>query len=154
MPFQFLTREIAPGGRSQTINPMEQILSATGLQVHRYSPISATYQLARKWTEANDPDDAKARGRYPVSKYQGLRYALEDGDYQTAKAEVRKLQVKGEKLQDIRAGFKTSVDHPFTGTKLNDIRFERSLAGHDKEIFKAAVERRRIILQRFSQALR
>jgi hypothetical protein len=154
MPFQFLTKDIAPGGRSQTINPMEQILSATGLQVHRYSPISATYQLARKWTEANDPDDAKARGRYPVSKYQGLRYALEDGDYQAAKAEMRKLQVKGQKLQDIREGFKTSVAHPFTGTKLNDIRFERSLAGHDKEIFKAAVERRRIILQRFGQALR
>jgi hypothetical protein len=154
MPFQFLTKDIAPGGRSQTINPMEQILSATGLQVHRYSPISATYQLARKWTDANDPDDAKARGRYPVSKYQGLRYALEDGDFQAAKAEMRKLQAKGQKLQDIREGFKTSVDHPFTGTKLNDIRFERSLAGHDKEIFKAAVERRKAILQRFGQALR
>lgn len=154
MPFQGLTKNLTPGGRSQTINPMEQILSATGLQVHRYSPISATYQLARKWTDANDPDDAKARGRYPVSKYQGLRYALEDGDFQAAKAEVRKLQAKGQKLQDIREGFKGSVDHPFTGTKLNDIRFERSLAGHDKEIFKAAVERRRIILQRFGQALR
>lgn len=154
MPFQFLTKNLTPGGRATAISPMEQILSATGLQVHRYSPISATYQLARKWTDANDPDDAKARGRYPVSKYQGLRYALEDGDFQAAKVEMRKLQAKGQKLQDIREGFKTSVDHPFTGTKLNDIRFERSLAGHDKEIFKAAVERRRIIIQRFGQALR
>jgi hypothetical protein len=154
MPFQSLTKNLTPGGRATTISPMEQILSATGLQVHRYSPISETYQIAKKWTDANAPDDARARGRYPVSKYQGLRYALEDGDFQAAKAEVRKLQASGQKLQDIREGFKTSVDHPFTGTKLNDIKFERSLYGHDKEIFKAAVERRRVIIQRFNQSLR
>jgi hypothetical protein len=154
MPFQGLTKNFSPGGRAQTITPMEQILSATGLQVHRYSPISETYRLAKKWKDANLPEDTSARGRYPVSKYQGLRYALEDGDKEAAKADVRKLQAAGQKLQDIRKGFVESVDHPFTGTKLNDIRFERTLSGHDKEVFKAAVERRKVILQRFNQSLR
>ena len=78
------------------------------------------------------------------SKYTALRYALEDGDEDRAKAEAAKLG------KDISKGFKLSLDHPFTGSLAQDQQMYKSLDEHDKKIFDAAVKRKALLAQRFA----
>lgn len=148
LPMQTLTRQWTTGGKVNPISPLEQILSATGIQVHRYSPITKVYPLAHDWVKKNYPEDEQ-KGTYPVSKYQQLRYALEDNDTEAAKKEIDRLVEGGMKKADIGKGFKSSVNHPFTGSKDHDHEFYKSLDEDDKQRFDAAVERRKEILRRF-----
>jgi hypothetical protein len=148
LPMQTLTRQWTTGGKVNPISPLEQILSATGIQVHRYSPITKVYPLAHDWVKKNYPEDEQ-KGTYPVSKYQQLRYALEDNDTEAAKKEIDRLVEGGMKKADIGKGFKSSVNHPFTGSKDHDHEFYKSLGEDDKQRFDAAVERRKEILRRF-----
>jgi len=148
LPMQTLTRQWTTGGKVNPISPLEQILSATGIQVHRYSPITKVYPLAHDWVKKNHPEDEQ-KGTYPVSKYQQLRYALEDNDTEAAKKEIDRLVEGGMKKADIGKGFKSSVNHPFTGSKDHDHEFYKSLDEDDKQRFDAAVERRKEILRRF-----
>lgn len=148
LPMQTLTRQWTTGGKSNPISPLEQILSSAGIQVHRYSPITKVYPLAHDWVKKNYPEDVQ-RGTYPVSKYQQLRYALEDNDAEKAHKEIERLVEGGMKRADIGKAFKLSVNHPFTGSKAHDKEFYNSLDEDDKQRFDAAVERRKEILRRF-----
>jgi hypothetical protein len=148
MPMQSLTRQWTTGGKANPISPLEQILSSAGVQVHRYSPITKVYPLAHDWVKKNYPEDVQ-RGSYPVSKYQQLRYALEDNNTEAANREIDRLVDGGMKRGDIGKGFKESVNHPFTGSKTHDQEFYKSLDEDDKKRYDAAVERRKEILRRF-----
>ena len=148
MPMQSLTRQWTTGGKSNPISPLEQILSSAGIQIHRYSPITKVYPLAHDWVKKNYPEDVQ-KGTYPVSKYQQLRYALEDNNTEAANREIDRLVDGGMKRGDIGKGFKDSVNHPFTGSKTHDQEFYKSLDEDDKKRYDAAVERRKEILRRF-----
>jgi hypothetical protein len=145
---QSLTRQWTTGGAANPISPLEQILSSAGVQVHRYSPITKVYPLAHDWVKKNYPEDVQ-RGSYPVSKYQQLRYALEDNDIEAAKKEVDRLVAGGMNRADLGKAFKLSVNHPFTGSKEHDKEFYKSLDEDDKQRYDAAIERRKEILRRF-----
>ena len=115
--------------------------------MHRASPIKDIYSLASDWKKAQGlPED---RGTYPVSKYQQLRYALEDGNMEKAQEEYRKLKAAGETPKKIMLGFVESVNHPFTGSQKSDAAFRRSLPPEKQELYKLAVDVRRKILYRF-----
>lgn len=150
MPMQTLTRQWTDSSKANPISPFEQILSSAGVQVHRYSPITTIYPIAEKWVKANHPEDIRARGAYPVSKFQQLRYACEDGDAEKIQHEVKNLEKAGMTLAQIAKGFKSSVNHPFTGKESHDEEMVKTLSEDDKESYHAAVERRKVILQRFN----
>lgn len=143
-----------PGtARNNSISPFEQLLSSTGLQVHRFSPISRAYPLAEDWIKKNYPELAqKDGGTYPVSKFQQLRYALEDNDTEKAQKQLAVLHADGMDDSKIAHGFKASMTHPFTGTKSRDQEFYAAQNEDGKKVIDAANERRALILDRF-QAL-
>jgi hypothetical protein len=148
MALQPLVSEWTSTGRAHDLSWWEQILASGGVQIHRYSPITTVYPMAHDWVKANYPEDVQ-KGSYPVSKYQQLRYALEDNDTEKAHKEVDKLIAGGMKKHDVAMGFKSSIDHPFTGSTKHDKEFYKSLDEDDQQRYKAAVERRKEILHRF-----
>lgn len=144
-------RTLTETGRNQTVTPLEQLAGSLGLKISRHSPITKVYQAARDWKEAAGlPKDT---GSYPTSKYQQLRYALEDGDMERAKTEYQKLVDSGEKRDKITSGFRQSILHAFTGSEANDAKFKKSLSPEDKQLYDLAVRKRHEILRRY-QALR
>src|SRR6185312_4227211 len=127
-------RELTKTSRDSPISPLEQLAGSSGLKISRYSPVTKTYQAATQWKEAQGiPRDT---GVYPVSKYQQMRYALEDNDTDKAAAEFQKLldAVPDSETRDRQAkrrkvilGFKESMSHPFTESKDMDAKFKKSL---------------------------
>lgn len=147
-----ITARSIPGVRSLTetskqspISPLEQLAGAMGLRISRKSPISDTYKLAGEWMEKKGvPKDS---GSYPVSKFQQLRYALEDGDMSRAGEELDKL-TKDSSRAKVLAGFKESVDHPFTKSITMDSEFRKSLDTKGAAVFDLAKQKRAQILLR------
>jgi hypothetical protein len=142
-------RNLTESGKNNPVSPLEQLAGSLGLRVSRYSPISETYSLASKWKESKGIE--KDRGSYPVSKYQQLRYALEDGDEVRAKKEFDALVKSGEPSSKIRTGFRESLYHPFAGSASKDSEFSKSLTGKDKMIYDLAVKKRSEIWNRFQR---
>lgn len=139
-------RELTETSRNSPVTPLQQLAGSFGLKISRHSPISETYNLAGEWKRENNiPKDV---GSYPVSKYQQLRYALEDGDMEKAKEEYAKLH-KTMKRSEIAKGFHESVTHPFTGSAKNDAAFRKSLSEEDRAVFDEAIRARKRILHAF-----
>jgi hypothetical protein len=142
-------RNITETAKNNPVSPLEQVLGAWGFHQRRYSPISKTYSLANDYkTAAGIPKDT---GTYPVSKYQQLRYALEDGDMEKAKSEYQKLRDSGMKGPKIRSGFRESLFHPFTGSKKSDHDFKKSLSPEDLATFEAAQQKRHEVMRLFGE---
>lgn len=139
-------RELTETSRNTPVTPLQQLAGSLGLRISRYSPISETYKLASDWKDSQKlPKDS---GSYPVSKYQQLRYALEDGDMDRAKAQYDEL-LKTMPAGKIATGFAESINHPFTGSKASDDKFSKSLTGYDREMYDLAIRTRKQILSAF-----
>lgn len=144
-------RDLTETSRNSPLTPLEQYAGSAGLKISRYSPISETYKLADQWMkDQGKPSDT---GTYPVSKYQQLRYALEDGDEDRAGVEYDKL-LAGTTPEKLRQGFNESILHPFTGTKKSDADFADSLSPQDRAIYDLAVEKRKDMQQKFTYLAR
>jgi hypothetical protein len=117
------------------------------MKISRYSPISKTHELANKWMEKEGIP--RQEGVYPVSKYQPLRYALEDGDIERAKEEYKKLIDSKMTRKKIALGFKSSIQHPFTGKKETDEKFSKQLKDGDKLIYENAMAAKKSILHKY-----
>lgn len=139
-------KELTQTSKARPVSPLEEFAGSMGMHVSRYSPITEIYKLASKWKD--ESGSVKDTGTYPVSKYQQLRYALEDGDLDRAKEEYDKLLVDAT-ARKIREGFHSSVNHPFTGTKESDRAFVDSLSDEDKALYELALDKRAQIIQRF-----
>lgn len=133
--------------RNATINAWEQFLGSIGIQVSRYSPVSKVYQLANDWRKAQG--EKEDRGTYPVSKYQPMRYALEDGDLKAAEIEYNKLVATGLTPPKIMLGFREALNHPFTGSTAKDRAFKNSLTPENKALYDEALQQRRRIWNQF-----
>jgi hypothetical protein len=152
MPLQFLTRQFTSTGKATPISPLEQMAGALGIHIHRYSPITEMYPLAKQWQKENYPNTLE-KGTYPISKYTQLRYALEDGDKEAVVAEFKKLRDTGMTAEKIATGFRESTQMPFTDNLFHDKQFYRSLSEYDKLKFDAAIKRRAVLLDRLNQWL-
>lgn len=141
-------RELTATSRNNPVSPLEQLAGSMGLKISRYSPITKVYQLAHDWEKSQGI--AADTGSYPVSKYQQLRYALEDGNMEKAQAEYKKIRATGVVPGKIASGFKESITHPFTSSKATDEAFRKSLNAQGKNQFDQAMQRRQDILKRFS----
>lgn len=140
-------RSLTETGRQNPVSPLQQLAGSLGLRISRYSPISETYKRAGDWMDSQKID--RKKGSYPVSKYQQLRYALEDGDMIRAKAEYDAL-AKTMKPSKIDAGFRQSMRHPFTDSAAHDVQFAASLKGYDRQLYDQALRTRQQILNAFS----
>ena len=147
MPAQGLVNNLTRPDEAQSVSPFETMLKATGVQIHRVSPLSDTHEIAEKWLKVNDREeyDRRQASTFPKSKYIGLRYALEDGDWEAARKWAKKLREGGATPET----FQQSLMKPFTKSLADDQRLYKSLDKHDQKIFDAALERRSEILKRY-----
>jgi hypothetical protein len=143
---------ISPTEKTKTISMFQEFLGSQGIQVGRKSDINEAYALANKWKkEAGKKEDA---GTYPVSKYQGLRYALEDQDAERVKTEIDKMDLKtAEDLKKASAGARSSILHPFTGSKDDDEVFIAGLDPKDRHKVLTAQWKRETMFADFEKAL-
>ena len=141
-------RSLTETSRQNPVSPLQQLAGSLGLRISRYSPVSETYKLAGKWMDAKKID--RSSGSYPISKYQQLRYALEDGDVGLAKMKYAEL-LKTSEPEKIERGFAASINHPFTGKKSTDEAFAASLSGYDKQLYLQAIRTRANILELFDK---
>jgi len=143
---------ISPTEKTKTVSMFQEFLGSQGIQVGRKSDINEAYALANKWKkEAGKKEDA---GTYPVSKYQGLRYALEDQDAERVKTEIDKMDLKtAEDLKKASAGARSSILHPFTGNKDDDEVFIAGLDPKDRHKVLTAQWKRETMFADFEKAL-
>jgi hypothetical protein len=144
-------------GKARTVSPFEEFLSSQGVQVSRVSALNDAYKLARDYRKSHG--DKEDTGTYPVSRYQQTRYALEDKDPDRAKEESDKLiaeerqqqpKLTGEQAKaKIAAGFKASLNRPWTKTKEQDREFLHTLTREQKLIIMAANKHRDQIWKTF-----
>lgn len=134
--------------QNRPVSPLEEFAGTMGIRISRYSPVTEIYKLASEWNEKRGlPKD---RGTYPISKYQQLRYALEDGDLERAAMERDKLVESGMSLSAIAKGFRESIHHPFTGSNATDAEFRKTLNEHDQLLYDAAIAKRKEIMIKFN----
>lgn len=130
-------------GHRATTSHFEQLLTAQGLKVGRDSPLTDAYKLADDYKKSVLKLNDKG-GTYPVSKFQQLRYALEDGDEKKAKAEFAALS-KDETPAKLARGFRSSIFHAWTGSRASDHDFKASLSPQDlAKVDKAEAHRQDI----------
>lgn len=144
-------RNLTESGRNSPVSPIEQLAGSLGLRISRYSPISETYKNASEWMDSNKIQ--RDKGSYPVSKYQQLRYALEDGDIKRAGEEYASL-LKTMNQAQISKGFRESVNNPFTKNKAMDAQFYQSLPEYQKQLYNLAVKKRQEIISEFDRVLK
>ncbi len=142
---------LAGSEKNSPISAWEQFVSSAGLQIKRVSPINDIYQLAADWKDATGKP--KDTGTYPVSKYQQLRYALEDGNQDKARAEFQKL-IKDTPPAKIVQGFHQSLLRPFTGSTVDEVNFIKSLGPKDQQAVKNAYALRGTMWTDFLRAIR
>lgn len=139
-------RKLTETSRQSPISPLEQLAGSIGVRISRKSPITDTFRLAGDWMEKQGVP--KDKGSYPVSKYQQLRYALEDGDLSRAGEEFDKLK-KTSSAEKIASGFHESINHSFTQSRAMDEKFRASLSKKDLAVYDLAQRRRVDISNRF-----
>lgn len=152
LTIQPATRGLSETARDNPVSPFEQLLGSMGLHVSRFSPVSEIYHLSKEWTEKHGKEYGleKRRAVFPVSKYQQLRYALEDSDSERASEEVTRLMGEEKVSRDeLGKRLKMSLNHPFTGSKETDEIFKKSLDARGRKIFDAAIKRRKLLMLRF-----
>lgn len=150
-----LGRELTFTDKANPISPWEQFLGSVGIHISRNSPIAKAHELATEWNKAlpeGDPAKRKEdKGVYPVSKYQALRYALEDGDADRAAEALTKLREGGAKK--IGEGFHESLFNPWTDSRVRDAKFKAALAPEELALVEHAEAMRQAIWQRFNLLL-
>lgn len=147
-----LLKDISPSERTQDVSTFEQFLQSQGVQIARKSAINDAYGLANDWKHATGkPADS---GVYPVSKYQPIRYALEDNDEAKVTAEIEKLAPKDEaEVKKLAKGAQSSLLHAWTGSEADDETFFKSLSKDDQiKVLKAQFAREAMV-GRFQQLL-
>jgi hypothetical protein len=156
LTLQPLTRGLSETSKDNPVSPLEQFLGSVGVHVSRYSPLSPIHLAAQKWIDANGEKYGinKQQAVFPISKYQQLRYALDDGDMDRATAEVKRVMadehITSHQLVD---RVKESLKRPFTGSFRTDRVFRESLDDKGKQLYDAARERQKLLIQRFAVAM-
>lgn len=141
-------RQLTATSRQSPISPLEQLAGSFGLKISRASPITDTYAKASEWMEKTGVP--KDKGSYPISKFQQLRYALEDGDMDKAQKELDKLRADAPG-KDLESAFEKSLYHPFTKSNAMDAQFSQSLGATDKAVYDLAKTKRLEIAARFGR---
>lgn len=136
---------ISPTSKNDPVSPLEQLAGSLGLKISRSSPVHHAYEMVEKWKDENKI--AKDKGTYPISKYQQLRYALEDNSDNAIKEYDKLVATDGR--AKVRTGFVQSLSKPWTGSAANDAKFRKSLSEDDKQLLKLADDRRHEIVRRF-----
>lgn len=131
----------------------DQFITSQGLRISRNSDINTAFHLGQEYQKENAPKDQKPDSTvYPVSEYQQMRYALEDGDQEKAQAELDLIKQQNPQLKDeekMVKGFKESLFRPFSGNKKTEADFIDGLDAKDKDTVEKAIDARSQVWSQF-----
>lgn len=144
-------RDLTRTQKNSPVNPWEQFLGALGLQIGRHSPITEMQKQVHKFTDAMGIED---RGTYPVSRYQQLRYALEDQDWDKAKLELQALAPPGTNKKQLMSAFHSSLFRHWTKNAAMDKKWKATLDEDQKALLGRAEQRRKDVWERFQRLMR
>lgn len=143
-------RDLSEYGAHNTINAWEQFAGIFGVQIQRASAQAEAYKLANDFRDKHG--DKTDTGVYPVSKYQSMRYELEDSTIDRAKTSAEKLIKdkmaeshlgRTEATNKVAVGFREALSHTWTQDHKMDESFLKSLDAKGKTaIAKAELQRR------------
>lgn len=140
----------------QSLSGWEQLASAVGLRISRYSPTTDVFDLAHKWMQ--NSEDPKVQKRleiqqasvFPESEYKSLRNALNDRNDDAAKDAYSEL-LKTKTPNQVRSAL--AHPHPFTGKKSDETAFVKSLTPEQRWTYDSAVKERDDAYQRFKRMI-
>ncbi len=138
----------------QSLSGWEQLLSAVGLRVSRYSPANDVFNMAHEWMKnSGDPKTQKRleiqqHSVFPESEYKSIRNALNDNNMNAAREAYDELLKTKTRLQVYRA---LAHPHPFTGNATSERQFVNSLDEDQRRIYDQAVNERKKTLNKFRQ---
>ena len=132
-------RAAIPGmSTNKDVNAYDSFLSATGIGVSRYSPLTCMYDMVDKWKASQGI--TKQEAVYPPAKFRDLRNAVQDGEEGGVYKHWDEL-LKGGKIHTtaLKEHFRQSLFRPFTGSEKTEKAFRRSLSPEDRKIYDVAV---------------
>lgn len=141
----------------QSLSGWEQLASAVGLRISRYSPSNDVFDMAHEWMKANpDPKiqkklEIQQASVFPESEYKPLRNALNDDNTKAAKEAYAEL-LKTKTPRQVATAL--SHPHPFTGSAATDRQFRNSLTPEMRRRYDEAVEERKQQYQKFQATVR
>ncbi len=142
-------RDLTATGQNHPVSTLEELAGSLGLHISRYSPVSETYKTAHAWMKAQGMEVSNEV--HPVSKFQQLKYALEDGDLDHAQKEYDKLaKAKDANAAKLALGFTESVQHAFTKDRRTDAQFRADLRGKEALLYDRAMEVKKGLLDKFA----
>lgn len=142
---------------NRSLSGIEQLASAVGLRVSRYSPADDVFSMAHDWMSKSADPKVQAKLKFdqqtvfPDSEYKPLRMALNDNNTKAARDAYAELLKTKTPVQVYRA---MAHPHPFTGKASTEIQFVKSLSPDQKKIYNQAVAERRETLKKFVQLLK
>jgi hypothetical protein len=136
-------RSLVPGMSSnKDLNAWDSFLSASGIAVSRYSPMTKIYEMVDKWKEKNGIP-ATEPGTYPTSKFRDLRNYVQDGKEGKVKDEWERLSKETKTPpEELFRRFSQSTMRGFTGSAKGDESLYATLSGEDKKMFMVAKQDR------------
>jgi hypothetical protein len=123
-------------------NIWESALSAFAVNTRRYSADREISEVARDWKKQNAKSSPEIVYNADADVYRPLRLAIEDRDSKKtldALNEIEKTVPRGKAIHHVIVYY----GRPFTGSRANDIKFEKSLTGTEKKTLQKAREERR-----------
>ena len=132
-------RAAIPGmSTNKDVNAYDSFLSATGIGVSRYSPLTCMYDMVDKWKASQGI--TKQEAVYTLAKFRDLRNAVQDGEEGGVYKHWDEL-LKGGKIHTtaLKEHFRQSLFRPFTGSEKTEKAFRRSLSPEDRKIYDVAV---------------
>jgi hypothetical protein len=144
LPFM---RNLTATGRNNPVSAWEQLMGTLGLHIQAYSPITEFSKRSADFAESA----GKARGgAYPPSAFTPLRHALEDQDWDTARAELATL-TQTRNPEQIGKAFHQSLFHSWTGDGELDRAWLSTLTGDNQTLHDQAEQLRTSLWHRFLQ---
>ena len=133
------------------VSSAQQIMSAMGVRTRRHSDIIKTRILGHEWQKKmgkENPDES-----YPPSKYLKLKNALEDNDTAGAKKAYGEL-LKTMTKDKIDKGYMESLLRPFSGSKVTEAQFIKSLNAEQRAGYVSAIRNQTRMAQLFNRISR
>lgn len=132
----------------------EAFLNSFGVGTTRYDTVQNIQQKVSEFKKANGIKNAYEETYDPDSdKYRPLRVAIESGNETAAKKALEELK-KMMNIGKIREHFYLSYNHPFTGSRANDIKFQKGLKPAELQELKEAQDLRKQRLQFFQKIVK
>ena len=133
---------------------MESLMAAFGVTDRRWQDTDDAFRLAKKW---KDKHGIGERGEFiydpDKDPLRGLKVALSHQDDAGAAGEIhRLLQSKAYTLQKLDTYFQRYAHMPFTGSNVNDRKWQQDLTDDEKKTVEAAKQHKRAILKLYQKS--